>query len=183
MRRRAALARDPGSVEAARQQALRLLERRPQAERELGDKLRRRGYLPDVVETVVAKLRATGLVNDEKFSALFARSRVLAKPVGRRFVAAKLTAHGIDRKLAESAAGAAVAEMDEKALAQEAARRYLKRRPFKFAGKRTPESVKERNRMFGYLVRQGFDTGMIRRVMRVEATEEKSGGADFDDLG
>ena len=175
MRRRATIAREPGSVEAARAQALRLLERRPQAERELGDKLRRRGYEPAAVEGALVRLKAAGLVDDERFSAVFARARVLAKPVGKRFVAAKLAAHGVDRKLAESAAGAAVAEADEKALAQDAARRYLKRRPFKFAGKRTPEAVKERNRMFGYLVRQGFDAGIIRRVM--------PGGVDYDDVG
>ncbi len=173
--RRARPAKDPGDAGAARWQALRLLERRPQAERELADKLRRRGYEAGVVATVLARLRDTGLVDDAKFAGQFARSRVAAKPVGRRLVAAKLAAHGVERHLAEEAAGAAVAERDERELAAEAVRRYLRRRPFKFAGHRGPDAAKERQRLFGFLMRQGFDAGLIRRVL--------AGDTETDDLG
>ena len=165
----------PGSVDTARWRALRLLERRPQSERELLTKLAQRGFEPRVVTEAVAKLKESGLVDDAAFAAAFARSRVSRKPVGRRLVERQLAAKGIDRKLAVSAAEAAVADRDEALMVREAAVKYLRRHPLKFQGRRGLEAARERSRMFGWLLRQGFSGELVRRAV--------AGAEDDDDLG
>jgi SOS response regulatory protein OraA/RecX len=52
------------SEEAAKEAALRLLERGPRTEREIVDRLLGRGVVPDAVEGAVARLRRVSLLDD-----------------------------------------------------------------------------------------------------------------------
>jgi regulatory protein len=158
--------RNPGSAEAARYRALRLLERRPQGTAELARKLRQRGFEEGVVAAVLARLTAAGLLDDPAYAARLAASRLRAKPQGKRLLAAALSARGLDRRLADQAAAGALAGTDEAALAAEAARRYLARKR-----KGTPEET--RRRLAAFLARRGFDASAARRALtRLGGTDD-----------
>lgn len=64
------------AIEQAREQALRLLARREHTQRELHDKLCRRGYTVAVSDRVVAEACAQGWLDEQRFAEAFVRSRV-----------------------------------------------------------------------------------------------------------
>lgn len=157
----------PGDENSARFRALRLLERRPHAAGELKRKLLQRGYEPVIVRAVIEKLTGIGLLNDEKFAGNFVRYRLSGAPRGPRRLAAELISRGVDRTLAESTSRAAMGEAGEAGQALLAARKYLKLRPLKYAGKRTPEAAKERQKVIAWLARQGFGISECIKALRV----------------
>ncbi|MEK7475181.1 MAG: regulatory protein RecX [Candidatus Coatesbacteria bacterium] len=164
-------ARHPESEVAARWSAMRMIERRPHAVREVVTKLTRKGYEPPAIEAAVERLKEQGLLDDEKFAAAFVRSRIARKPTGRRLISMQLTAHGVDRAVAAAAtAGAATGEAER---AVDAARRYLRRKPFKYAGQRNLDAAKERSRLIGWLLRQGFDSDAARKALAIAGVPEE----------
>lgn len=144
---------------------MRMLERRPHSEREIRTKLGRKGYLPDAVDAAVKRLIDHGLIDDAAYARAFARSKLNRKPVGRRLIEAGLGAKGVNRELAKAQTASVLGDRDEAAVALDAVRKYLKRRPLKYAGQRSKEAAQERSRITGWLMRQGFDGDQIRKAM------------------
>lgn len=163
----------PGDENAARIRALRLLERRPHATGELRRKLLQRGFEAATVRMVLERLTAAGLLDDERFAGNFVRYRLSAGPKGPRRLAAELGARGVDRKLAETASRAAMGVEGEAGLALAAAGKYLKHRPLRHAGQRTPEAAKERQRAVAWLVRQGFGVSVALKALRLAGVAEE----------
>lgn len=167
--RRMALARRPDDEGAARNRALRLLERRPQSIGEITRKLRDRGYAAEAVRGAVARLKASGLLDDEKFARDMATYRLNAKPQGKRALVARLLYHGVKRDLAEVVVAETMEGKDEADLAYEAARRYAVR----FRGKAMDERA--RQRLNNHLIRRGFGWNSISKALRrlgMDAGEE-----------
>jgi len=158
-------ARNPANPESARWSAMRMLERRPHSEKEIRTKLGRKGYVPDAVDAAVQRLKDHGLIDDAAYARAFARSKLNRKPVGRRLIEAGLGAKGVSRETAKRETGAVVGDRDEAAVALEAVRKYLKRKPLKHTGERSKEAMQERSRMTGWLIRQGFDGDQIRKAL------------------
>lgn len=102
--------------------ALRLLSYRPRTERELRDRLRRKGVGRPAVDHVLGRLRAMGYLDDGAFARFWVEARQTLRPRSGRLVAAELRRHGIDAGTAGEAA--AVISDDDAAL--EAASRRLK---------------------------------------------------------
>lgn len=181
MRNRVAKTTRPLDPGAARFRAMRLLERRPQSERELTDKLRRRGFDPGVVEATIGKLKELGLLNDEAYAAAVVRDALAGRPVGGRRLVAKLQARGVDRKLAAAATDAALADRDVPAMAAQAVSRFLAGHPSVAAALKTrstrfsPELAKARQKLYAFLARRGFDGAVVSRAVRA------AGVADPDD--
>lgn len=170
-------ARNPGNPESARWSAMRMLERRPHSEKEIRNKLGRKGYLPDSIESAIKRLKDHGLIDDAAYARAYARSKLNRKPVGRRLIEAGLGAKGVSRELAKSETSTVLGDRDESAVALDAVRKYLKRRPLKFAGQRSKEAAAERSRMIGWLMRQGFDGDQIRKAT-LAATKSDPDDAD-----
>jgi len=157
-------ARSPASPEAARVAALRMLERRPHAERELARKLVLRGYERETVDGIVGRLRETGLLDDEKFARDFARWRMSGSLEGRGILAMRLVARGVPRKLAEETAEAAMTNEEEADRAVTAARKYVKRHP--------ADDAAGRRKLYSFLARRGFPPEAIRRAVRATGVTE-----------
>jgi len=166
--RRMALARHPDDEGAARNRALRLLERRPQSISEITRKLRDRGYTADAVRGAVSRLKASGLLDDEKFARDMAAYRLNAKPQGRRALVARLLYHGVKRDLAEAIVVETMEGKDEGDLAFEAARRYAAR----FRGR--PLDERARKKLEGHLARRGFGWNSISKALRRLGVEREA---------
>ncbi len=91
--------------------ALRLLSQRAHSEKELFDKLKRK-YKTAPARHAVEKCRSLGLLNDEKFAELLADELVRRKHYAPKRVENELKARGIDRHIAQTAAGSL--DIDEK---------------------------------------------------------------------
>ncbi len=151
-------------VEVCREQALRLLDRRPHSVAELRDKLRVRDFPVAVIGEVLADLQRVGLLDDAAFAKAYVEYRRSGgTPMGRTRIVAELRRRGIAAEMAEatvdgeaSAGAEPVAETDR---AWEAGRRK-----WASLSKRHPvHSCRER--VFRFLVGRGFAPGICRDVI------------------
>ena len=137
------------------QHAARLLAVRPRSAAEIRRRLRRRGYADEVVEATLARLRAAGWLDDAVFARQWVENRLAFRPRSRALLRAELRQKGVD----EAAIEAALAPVDDEALAWDAAQRALRR----YRGLPWPVFAR---RLSAYLARRGFSPGLVRQVVR-----------------
>lgn len=82
---------------------LRLLSRRAHSRVELRRKLARRGFDPETIDSVVARLTELGYLDDGAFAAGLVRRRAALR--GPLALSAELAARGVDRHLVDAALG------------------------------------------------------------------------------
>ncbi len=159
------------SEEAAKEAALRLLERGPRTEREIVDRLLGRGYEPDAVERAVERLRRVSLLDDRAFVRAFVRTELARRPQGRRLLEQKLRRRGVPAPLIEELERLIVEDEDlaDRRLGSEAERAAraadaLRRR---YAGR--PEEERRRKTVHA-LLRRGFSWDTIRDLVDEEPT-------------
>jgi regulatory protein len=143
----------------ARESALRLLSVRARSSSELSQRLRRKDFPADVVDSCVAELVEKRLVDDAAFAESMVRDRVRSRPQGTRRLANELRARGIGPEGARAAIDRVMRGegVDELELANQAARKW-RHRPGE-------DPTKARRRLHDYLARRGFAPSTIRRVI------------------
>ena len=140
--------------ERALQQALFYLSYRVRSESEIRKNLRKHEIPEDVIEETVERLRKDGLVNDDQFARAWVENRSTFRPRSRRMMALELRQKGLD----EESANSALKDVDDEALAYEAAQ---KRAP-RFKGLEWSEF---RTKLSGFLARRGFSYSVITPVV------------------
>jgi regulatory protein len=153
-------------VQRAKDVCLKLLEYRARTRAELAGALGRRGFDEGVVEEVLGRLDAVGLVDDKAFAEVWVRSRHTYEGLGRRALAAELRRKGVDEAVTAEAVGAVDYGAEE-----ERARQLVRKRLRTLAG--ADDEVKVR-RLVGMLARKGYPEGMAFRVVRDELREAGS---------
>lgn len=146
----AALAQADGRRRAI-ESALRLLSYRPRSERELRERLARKGFDWRVVRATLARLRELGYVDDAAFARFWTETRQAYRPRSRRLAESELRRRGIGREEVE----AATAGISDEEAAYAAARRQL-------ASLAGLEYARFRERLGGFLTRRGFSYGVSR---------------------
>ncbi len=126
----------------------RLLRRRVEPETELGDTL---------VEIVIRRLKDQGYLNDSRFAAAYSSYRRDNERFGRMRVITDLKAKGVHGDVIESAIASTYDQLDE--LTQ--AREYLRRKRLQ-----KPKNDKDTARLFRHLVRAGFSTRTIFKLLK-----------------
>lgn len=142
------------------------LGRRARSAHELERWLLQRGFEQADVADAVARLTEIGAIDDSQFARAFTRSRALGKGMSRRRLAQELSRRGVARPMADAAIAEVMDEesVDERALLEAAARKKLS-----VLGGQDPETVKRR--LYGYLVRRGYDSADIAAVVRTLLAE------------
>lgn len=143
----------------ARQQALKILERRDVSRKMLLDKLSEKGISDTDAEEVADWLCGLGVVNDERYAGLVVR-HYAAKGYGRRRIRDELYRRGIDREFWDGA----LAELPE---TDDAVDRLLSAR---LRGAVSPEALQ---RAQSYLLRRGYSWDEV-----CAATERYLSGKD-----
>jgi regulatory protein len=138
----------------ALQAALRLVATRPRSDRELRDRLRRRGFGQPAVEAAAGRLRELGYLDDAAFARFWTETRQAARPSSRRMVASELRRKGIEQEAAQEA----TAEISDDEAAYEAASRRLR-------ALRGLEYQRFRERLGAFLTRRGFSYEVARRTI------------------
>jgi regulatory protein len=151
----------------AREDAYRLLSFRSRAEREIADRLRRKGYDETVVAETVENLRTSGFLNDETFATDWVEAR--GRTRGNRAIAHELRQKGVDAETAARALSESRDEETERASARAAAIKKVGLRP-------VDRSREARARLAAFLQRRGFGWDTIRPVLN----ELYAGEADED---
>jgi regulatory protein len=145
---------DAEARRSAREAALRLLAYRPRSERELRDRLRRRGLPRPVVDDTVVRMRELGYLDDAAFARFWAETQQSARPRSRRLLASELRGRGI----AQEAANEATAGISDEEAAYSAASRRA--RVF-----RELEYGPFRERLGRFLTQRGFTYEVSRRTI------------------
>ena len=134
--------------------ALRLLAARPRSEKEVRERLVRRGLPHDIIVHTLERLREYGYVDDVEFARFWVEARSGANPRGRYVVRRELRMKGVDQDVADEAMEA----LPEERSARKAARKKLP----SLRGLDYPDF---RNRLAGYLVRRGFGYDVVKQVV------------------
>jgi len=139
--------------------ALKLLAVRSRSSHEVRQALDRRGYPPDEVAAVIARLTACRYLDDAEFARAWVTARAHRVAVGPARLARELRAKGIpDGKIA-----AALRTLAEDWSPAEAAGEAVRRKLKALAG--LPPAV-ARRRLAGYLERRGFSPEIIIAMCR-----------------
>ena len=142
------------------ERAVKLLTARPRSVAELRERLLRgKNTNEEIVETVIARLREYGYLNDERFAFSYASYKVKQKPVGRRRLERDLKFKKVESTVVDEALEMVFAETPEEQLIDQAIAKRLRIR-----GK--PKNRAEAKSLFDHLLRQGFDFELIGEKIR-----------------
>lgn len=138
--------------------ALRHLARRELSEAQIRQRLSRRGFTSDDIDSALTRLRKDGSVDDARVAAAIARSQLSIKKRGERRVRREIEAAGISSALAERAVAEVYGEVDADALLAAAIDRRL--------GTRRLDDDRDMARIYRYLVGQGFESDKAMTALR-----------------
>ena len=136
--------------------ALRLLARREHSRLELRHKLLVRNFTESAVESVVARLVDSGLLSDQRFAEVYARSR-FERGYGPLRIRAELDERGVGAGLAERTLADLCCPWIESAQRQRSKR----------FGRRLPGDFKDRAKQMRFLRQRGFTSDQIQAVFSV----------------
>ena len=162
---------DPAKArERVFQRAGKLLAAKQRSVEELRERLLEgRGATPQIVDTVIDRLREYGYLDDARFAQSYASLRVQQRPLGRQRLQRDLWLKKIDKQTAESALDQVFEQTPEEDLIDKAIAKRIRLR-----GK--PKTRAEAKKLFDHLLRQGFAfelvSDKIRAISRSEDTEE-----------
>lgn len=135
------------AAECAKERALRLLTHRERSAAELHGRLRDDGYPPATAHAIVERMTELGLVDDERFARMWARSRALSG-MGRQRITRELAAKGVSPQLIADALSDTLEEEEfDRALSS------LRSRP-------VPTDRKGRERLIRRLITRGYSLGV-----------------------
>ena len=154
--------RKPGSefiatatATAVRRAALNLLARREHSVLELHHKLRRRGFLPELIGPVLEQLVAENLLNETRYAEVYAYGRV-DKGYGPLRISQELRERGV----AETIVAAILADLDDLWMKRLAA---VRRKRF---GAELPKDAAGQAQQLRFLRHRGFTVEQIKRLFR-----------------
>ena len=139
--------------------AVKLLAMRALSSEELRRHLARRGYPPDHVSLVLARLTASRYLDDAEYARAWARSRAHRRSLGPVRLARELRARGIPEADIAGTLREVFAEREAREIAEAAARRRLP------TLQGLPPDV-ARRRLAGYLTRRGFAAEIVLALCR-----------------
>jgi regulatory protein len=159
----------PDEIRArAFQRAVKLLAAKPRSIAELRERLAERCSSKAVIETVIARLREYGYLDDERYALGYASSKVRQQPIGRRRLELSLERKKVDRAVAGDALDQVFAETPEEELLDRALEKRVRLRG-------RPKTRAEAKSLFDHLLRQGFPFELVSQKVRAASK------ADLDD--
>lgn len=121
------------------------------------DKVREQDHAELLVDVVIARLKEQKYLNDTSYAENYSRFRKENEKFGRRRVEQDLKAKGVHGDIIEKTVGAAYDDVNEEQLA----RQFLSRKRMK-----KPADQKQSARIFRTMVRAGFGTRVIFRILK-----------------
>jgi regulatory protein len=143
--------------------SLRWLALRELTELQLRQRLAARRVSARSIDEVVRRLKTEGALDDRRSALAAARTAALVKRHGRHRVAQHLAALGVAREVALGVVQEVFAEIDEPEMLEQALARRLGRT------RRLVKDPAEYRKLYGYLVRQGFEPSAVANLLRNRA--------------
>lgn len=138
-----------------------LLSRRMHSEKELKDKLKRKGdYTTEIVEEVIVYLREKNYLNDEEFTRKFISQKSNLRKDGPRKIKSELIKKGINSEIIDREIISIYSQGDEYENAVNHANKKISSLEHKKLDK-----FKLKQKVMNYLANKGFSYDMIRKVV------------------
>ena len=155
--------RDIKDVAKARERtmnrAVKLLAAKPRSIGELRERLLEKSWTnSEIVNSVIEKLEEYKYLDDQKFAADLALSKLRQKPQGKRRLQQSMSRKKLDRETLDTAISDAYEKMPEVELIGLAIEKRLRL-------KGRPETREDTKKFYDYLLRQGFGFDLIREKM------------------
>jgi len=161
--------------ETAYQKALHFLSYRPRSSAEVRQNLTKRGTPEALIEETVNRLKQAGLVNDPEFARAWVENRNTFRPRSKSALRMELHRKGLSDEIIQPVLDE---QVNEEALAFEAARKYARR----LAGLEWPAF---RQKLSGFLARRGFSyttlSPVVSEVWKEIQTADDGGTLDSKD--
>lgn len=122
--------------------ALNLLSKSDKTEKEIIAKLKKRGYVSEIIDNVIFKLKDYGYVNDEEFAEKYINS--YSKNKGKRLLKSELKLKGVSDAIIEDKFLSVENELET---AIKIAEKYVKNKPV---------DIKTKQKCYKYLLSKGF---------------------------
>ncbi|HSQ23263.1 MAG TPA: regulatory protein RecX, partial [Pyrinomonadaceae bacterium] len=133
------------------QRAAKLLSAKQRSVEELRERLLAgRGATPELVETVIERLREYGYLDDERFAQSYASLRIQQRPIGRQRLQRDLWQKKIDKQTVDAALDQVFEQTPEADLIDRAIAKRIRLRG-------RPKTREEAKKLFDHLLRQGFE--------------------------
>jgi regulatory protein len=126
----------------------------------LAIRLRKVGGQESDISWTLARLVSQGFVDDAAYARQVARARVISGGVSRRKVITVLRQKGVAADVASEAIQATLTEVD---LDEYGAALALAQKRVRALGSLDP--AKRRQRLYAFLARRGYESGVVRRVL------------------
>jgi regulatory protein len=118
-----------------------------------------RGATPQIVDTVIDRLREYGYLDDARYAQSYASLRVQQRPIGRQRLQRDLWLKKIDKQTADSALDQVFEQTPEEDLVDKAIAKRVRLR-----GK--PKTREDAKKLFDHLLRQGFAFELVSEKVR-----------------
>lgn len=153
------------------QRAAKLLSAKQRSVEELRERLLAgRGATPELVETVIERLREYGYLDDERFAQSYASLRLQQRPIGRQRLQRDLWQKKIDKQTVDAALDQVFEQTPEEDLIDRAIAKRIRLRG-------RPKTREEAKKLFDHLLRQGFEFELVSERVR----SLSKGDADRED--
>jgi regulatory protein len=140
---------------------LKMLGRRELSEKQVRERLARKAYEPDEIDEAVVRLREERAINDQRVAEAIARMETGIRKRGKVRVRMQLERAGIPKETAKQAIDSVFEGIDDEALIEASLRKRLR-------GRDTIADDREFQRLFRYLVGQGFESDRVMQALRAK---------------
>ncbi|MBL7156713.1 MAG: regulatory protein RecX [Candidatus Omnitrophica bacterium] len=144
-------------TERAAAYAYRLFSIRPRSEKELKDRLYKKGFDHKTAQRVISLLKEKKIINDVKFAKLWIESRMRRNPKGDILLRRELRDKGISGSLIDKA-------LSEKGENESHTARSIAEK--KIESLKSLPKQKARKKLFDFLARRGFRFDIIEEIVR-----------------
>jgi regulatory protein len=138
---------------------LKMLGRRELSEKQVRQRLARKEYDQEEIDEAVARLREERAINDQRVAEAIARTETGIRKRGKVRVRMQLERAGIARETAKAAIDEVFDTIDDEALLESSLRKRLR-------GRETIADDREFQRLFRYLIGQGFESDRVMKALR-----------------
>ena len=146
-------------------EGLKMLARRELSEKQVRDRLARKGHEQDAIDVAIARLREERALDDSRVAEAIARTETSIRRRGKLRVRMQIERAGIDKSIAKQAVDDVFGTIDDEALIEASLSKRLR-------GRETIADDREYQRLYRYLAGQGFESD---RIMKLLATRRRRG--------
>ena len=138
-----------------------LIKFRQYSQKEIRDKLKAKGFEPEIIKETLDYFKKVKLVNDREFAEFWINTR-MSKPLGFKAIQKELEQKGIPGAIIEELFSQKKPAFNEAETVQKIAEQRFSKLTARWPGGQSQKSLEKiKAQIYGYLMRRGFESDII----------------------